>query len=194
MVGFFRAIIAVIVAVVIQGGVSGVVETDPADAAAAFLDGIKTCDEQVLNTYMDNEYVNFLANVEGDEKTTDRMVAAIFKNLEYKASDVATKRSVAVVKVHVKTNDFSKVMDAYDKASYKYVVDNLYDDDIGDKEKLNAKCLDIYVKQIEKKAEEEATLEKDIYIPMVSDGYGGWKLLIDDKIMKALMGNLAIPE
>ena len=193
MVGFFRAIIAVIIAVMIQGGVSGVVETDPADAVTEFMNGITTGNEEIMNTYMDNEYVNFLANVEGDEETTGRMVDAIFKNLEYKTVKTAQKRGVAVAKVHVKTNDFSKVMDAYDKASYKYVVENLYDEDIADKEKLSAECLDIYVQQIEKAAKKDASVEKNIYIPMISDGYGGWKLLIDDKIMKTLMGNLAMP-
>ena len=63
-----------------------------------------------------------------------------------------------------------------------------------DKKKLSKECLEIYVEQIEKDAKAEPSLEKTIYLPMINDGYGGWKMLLDDKIMKALMGNLAMPE
>lgn len=194
MVAFIRAIISIIVAVMIQGGVSGVVETPPADAVNEFMQGLMDGNDQVLERYVDNKYVNFLLNVEGDEKTTDRMNKALFKNLEYKIEDTAQKSAVAVVEVAVKTNDFSDVMEKYEDASYDYVVENLYDEDITDKKKLNAKCLDIYVDQIEKDAKKEASVEKKIYIPMISDGYGGWKLLIDNHIMKILLGKLAMPK
>lgn len=194
MQGFFHAILSIIVAVMIQGGVSGAVDTPPEDAVTEFMTGLTTGDEDVLARYMDNEYVNFIIHVEGDEKTTDRMVAAIFENFEYEESGTAEKGRSAVVKVKIKTNDFSKVMNAYDKASYKYVMDNLYEDEVTDKKKLNAKCLDLYVEQIERAAEKKPTEEKTLYMPMISDGYGGWKLLIDDEQMKAIMGNLAMPE
>lgn len=194
MIGIVRAIISIIVAVMIQGGVSGVVESPPEDAVTEFMTALTSGNEQVLERYVDNEYVNFLLNVEGKEKTVKRMNQALFKNLEYEIDKSAQKGGVAVVKVRVKTNDFRDVLEKYEEASYQYVMDNLYEDKVIDKKKLNAKCLDIYVDQIEKDAEEEVSLKKTLYFPMIDDGYGGWKLLIDNKIMKALMGKLAMPD
>ncbi|MFQ7472862.1 MAG: hypothetical protein ACLRLX_01490, partial [Anaerovoracaceae bacterium] len=74
-----------------------------------------------------------------------------------------------------------------------YITDNLYSDDIGDKDALNAECLDIYVQQIEKAANREASLETVVYIPMADDGYYGWNLLLSDEVMKILLGGLEIP-
>lgn len=194
MFGFFKAIIAAFVAFMISGGVAGAVDMTPAEAVDDFMAGLTSGDKQVLEQYIDNDYVNYLVNIEGDEELIARMDKAIFQNLTYKETDKAEKKGVAVVELKVKTNDFSKVMDAYEKASYKYVMDNLYEDKVTDKKKLSAKCLDIYVEQIEKAAEKEPTLEKKIYLPMISDGYGGWKMVLNDKIMKALMGDLALPK
>ena len=65
MIGIVRAIISIIVAVMIQGGVSGVVESPPEDAVTEFMTALTSGNEQVLERYVDNEYVNFLLNVEG---------------------------------------------------------------------------------------------------------------------------------
>jgi hypothetical protein len=73
-------------------------------------------------------------------------------------------------------------------------MNNLYDDKVTNKKQLSKKCLDIYVDQIEKDAKKETSLEKKIYIPMIEDGYGGWKLLLNKGIMKNIMGKLAIPK
>jgi hypothetical protein len=84
-------------------------------------------------------------------------------------------------------------MDDYEKASYEYVTGNLYSDTVTKKEKLNKKCLDIYLDQIEKTAEKKPSYETDIFIPMEADGYGGWRILLNDDIMKAMLGELEIP-
>jgi len=194
MVGFIKALTAVIIAMMIQGGVSGAVETTPEEAVSDFVTGLMAGDEQIVERYVDNEYINFLANAEADDETKARISKALFKNLKYDIEDTAQKGGAAVVEARISTNDFSDVMDEYKEASYSYVKENLYDEDITDKEKLSAKCLDIYVDQIEKDAEEKASLEKKIYIPMIEDGYGGWKLLLNDDIVKTLMGQLSIPK
>jgi len=194
MVGFIKALTAVIIAMMIQGGVSGAVETTPEEAVSDFVTGLMAGDEQIVERYVDNEYINFLANAEADDETKVRISKALFKNLKYDIEDTAQKGGAAVVEARISTNDFSDVMDEYKEASYSYVKENLYDEDITDKEKLSAKCLDIYVDQIEKDAEEKASLEKKIYIPMIEDGYGGWKLLLNDDIVKTLMGQLSIPK
>jgi len=194
MVGFIKALTAVIIAMMIQGGVSGAVETTPEEAVSDFVTGLMAGDEQIVERYVDNEYINFLANAEADDETKARISKALFKNLKYDIEDTAQKGGAAVVEARISTNDFSDVMDEYKEASYSYVKENLYDEDITDKDKLSAKCLDIYVDQIEKDAEEKASLEKKIYIPMIEDGYGGWKLLLNDDIVKTLMGQLSIPK
>ena len=194
MVGFIKALTAVIIAMMIQGGVSGAVETTPEEAVSDFVTGLMAGDEQIVERYVDNEYINFLANAEADDETKARISKALFKNLKYDIEDTALKGGAAVVEARISTNDFSDVMDEYKEVSYSYVKENLYDEDITDKDKLSAKCLDIYVDQIEKDAEEKASLEKKVYIPMIEDGYGGWKLLLSDDIVKTLMGQLSIPK
>jgi len=194
MVGFIKALTAVIIAMMIQGGVSGAVETTPEEAVSDFVTGLMAGDEQIVERYVDNEYINFLANADADDETKVRISKALFKNLKYDIEDTAQKGGAAVVEARISTNDFSDVMDEYKEASYSYVKENLYDEDITDKDKLSAKCLDIYVDQIEKDAKEKASLEKKVYIPMIEDGYGGWKLLLNDDIVKTLMGQLSIPK
>ena len=76
---------------------------------------------------------------------------------------------------------------------YEYVTGNLYDEDITDKKKLAEKCLDIYVSEIESRAEKGKTKTSTIYIPMRSDGYNGWNIDLDDEIMKKILGNLSVP-
>lgn len=194
MIGFIRAITAILIAILIQGGISGAVETTPEEEVADFMAGLMTNDSQVIERYMDNEYINFLANIDTDEETKARMNEALFKNLKYEIEDSIQKGGAAVVEVRLYTNDFSDVLQKYKDASYEYVMNNLYDDKVTNKKQLSKKCLDIYVDQIEKDAKKETSLEKKIYIPMIEDGYGGWKLLLNKGIMKNIMGKLAIPK
>ena len=194
MIGFIRAVTAILIAILIQGGISGAVETTPEEEVADFMAGLMANDSQVIERYMDNEYINFLANIDTDDETKARMNKALFKNLKYEIEDSVQKGGAAVVEVRLYTNDFSDVLQKYKDASYEYVMNNLYDDKVTNKKQLSKKCLDIYVDQIEKDAKKETSLEKKIYIPMIEDGYGGWKLLLNKSIMKNIMGKLAIPK
>ena len=194
MIGFIRAVTAILIAILIQGGISGAVETTPEEEVADFMAGLMANDSQVIERYMDNEYINFLANIDTDDETKARMNKALFKNLKYEIEDSVQKGGAAVVEVRLYTNDFSDVLQKYKDASYEYVMNNLYDDKVTNKKQLSKKCLDIYVDQIEKDAKKETSLEKKIYLPMIEDGYGGWKLLLNKGIMKNIMGKLAIPK
>ena len=194
MIGFIRAVTAILIAILIQGGISGAVETTPDEEVADFMAGLMANDSQVIERYMDNEYINFLANIDTDEETKARMNKALFKNLKYEIEDSVQKGGAAVVEIRLHTNDFSDVLQKYNDASYEYVMNNLYDDKVTNKKQLSKKCLDIYVDQIEKDAKKETSLEKKIYLPMIEDGYGGWKLLLNKGIMKNIMGKLAIPK
>ena len=160
-----------IVTVLLQGGVANIVSTTPEDAAKDFLEGLKNNEPQVMEKYMDNSYINFICNVEGDEGVVDRMDDALFQNFSY---------------------DFSQVSAAYDKAAYEFIKSNLYTDEVADKTALNAKCLDLYVQQIEAASSGE-TAETVIYLPMVDNGYYGWDVLLSDELMQTMLGGLQMP-
>ena len=38
------------------------------------------------------------------------------------------------------------------------------------------------------------TVKKEIFIPMEDNGYYGWKILLNDEIMKTLVGGLELPD
>ena len=86
-----------------------------------------------------------------------------------------------------------EIMDDYQKASYEYVTGHLYSEDVTNKEKLNKKCLDIYLDQIEKTAKKDPAYEAEVFLPMEADGYGGWRVLLNDETMKSILGELEIP-
>lgn len=186
-------IIALILSASLSLGVSTSMETKPQEAVNEFLAGVTSNDPAVMEMYLDNEYVNFLENVKGDEELVADMNDAIFKNLSYEVEGVKSKGNVAVAKVKVKTNDFSNVMDKYEDASYDYVLNNLYDDKITDKKNLNKECFRIYVEQIEKIAKKKPKHEEEIFIALSGDGYGGWNVDLTNEVMEALMGGLEIP-
>ena len=165
-----KGIVSMIVTALLQGSVAGIVSTTPDDAAEDFLDGLKANDTTVMEKYMDNSYINFICNVEGDEGVIDRMDDALFQNFSYKIEKVATRDDVAVAKVTITCNDFSQVSAAYDQAAYDFIKSNLYTDEVADKTALNAKCLDLYVQQIEAAASSDQTTEAVIYLPMVDNG------------------------
>lgn len=187
-----KAIITVIMTICMNTGISSLVSTTPEQAADDFLSQMRAGESAVMEKHMDNQYVNFLCNIEGDKAVVGRMNEALFKNFSYKIEDIGEKNDVAVAKVVIECNDFSQVMAGYDKASYNYIGENLYSDEIADKEKLNAKCLDIYVQQIEAAAG-GASAEKVIYLSMVDNGYYGWNIIVTDDLMKSILGGLEMP-
>ncbi len=193
MSGIINTIISILLAAAISGGASAMAEVEPQEAADAFFRDLASGNDQVAMAYVDNKYVNFLENVKGTDEEMDNLEEAVFRNFSYEITDSASKNDVAVVKVTVRNCDFSGVMEDYKKESYEYVTENLYSDDVVSKEKLNKKCIDIYLDQVEKTAEGDANYEAEIFLPMEEDGYGGWRILLSDEIMKEVLGKLEIP-
>lgn len=193
MSGIINTILSILLAAAISGGASAMAEVEPQEAADAFFRDLASGNDQVAMAYMDNRYINFLENVKGTDEEMDRLEDAVFRNFSFEITDSAAKNDVAVVKVTVRNCDFSGVMEDYKKESYEYVTDNLYSDDVVSKEKLNKKCIDIYLDQVEKTAEGDANYEAEIFLPMEEDGYGGWRILLSDDIMKEVLGKLEIP-
>ena len=193
MSGIINTILSILLAAAISGGASAMAEVEPQEAADAFFRDLASGNDQVAMAYMDNRYINFLENVKGTDEEMDRLEDAVFRNFSFEITDSAAKNDVAVVKVTVRNCDFSGVMEDYKKESYEYVTDNLYSDDVVSKEKLNKKCIDIYRDQVEKTAGGDANYEAEIFLPMEEDGYGGWRILLSDDIMKEVLGKLEIP-
>lgn len=188
-----KIIVSALMIVFMQTSVVNMATTTPAEAADDFLKALKSQDSKEMERYMDNAYINFLCNADSDEKDMDKIADAVFKNFEYEIEIVKQKNKSAVAKVLVKSNDFSKVMDKYEKEAYDYIMENLYEKEIGDKEALNAKCLDIYVAQVEKAAEGDKLIEKEVFVPMTDDGYHGWNVIVTDEFMEAVLGGLEVP-
>lgn len=193
MSGIINTILSILLAAAISGGASAMAEVEPQEAADAFFRDLASGNDQVAMAYMDNRYINFLENVKGTDEEMDRLEDAVFRNFSFEITDSAAKNDVAVVKVTVRNCDFSGVMEDYKKESYEYVTDNLYSDDVVSKEKLNKKCIDIYLDQVEKTAGGDANYEAEIFLPMEEDGYGGWRILLSNDIMKEVLGKLEIP-
>ncbi|MEE0772820.1 MAG: hypothetical protein UIJ87_06530 [Anaerovoracaceae bacterium] len=188
-----KIIMTLLISAVMQSSAINLVSVTPAEATEDFLDSLKTQESKTMNKYMDNTYVNFLVNAEGDDEVIERMNEALFKNFQYDIQEVKKKNDVAVAKVLVKSNDFSNVLNEYSRISYDYVMDNLYEDSIADKAALEEQCLEIYVSEIEKAAESENVVESIAFIPMIDDGYYGWNIIMSDQLMKSVLGNLAMP-
>ena len=190
----FNTILTIIITASLQAGMLDATEITPQQAAAECMDGVVAMEEETMDRYAANSYVNFVENLKGDEETVQRMRDALQKNLIYRIDGIEERNDAAMAKVTVTQCDFSKVLKKYEKEAYQYITEHLYDEDITDKKKLNAKCLDIYASQIEKVAKAGKTSEETIYLPMHSDGYNGWNVELDEESMKVILGNLAIPE
>ena len=188
-----KIIISALMVVFMQTSVVNMATITPEEAADDFLKALKSQDGKSMERYMDNSYINFLCNTDSDEKAVDKIADAVFENFEYEIEIVKQKNKSAVAKVKVKSNDFSKVMDKYEKESYDYIMENLYEKEIGDKDALNAKCLDMYVAQVEKAAESDKLIEKEVFVPMTDNGYYGWNVIVTDEFMEAVLGGLEVP-
>ena len=188
-----KTVITLLISLLMQSGVVNLISTTPHDAVSDFMDGLKNRDSSVMEKYMDDSYVNFITNVQGDDAVVERMNEALFRNFSYKIEKIKTKDDVAVAKVSITSGDFSNVLSGYESASYEYITDNLQSDEIADKDYLNAKCLEIYVQQVEAAADNSTVLETVVYIPMIDDGYYGWNIIMTDDLMKTVLGNLQMP-
>lgn len=188
-----KTAVTVLISIMMQAGLFNITSTTPHDAVTDFMDGLKNRETSVMEKYMDDNYVNFITNVQGDDAVIERMNEALFKNFTYKIEKIETRNDIAVAKVAVTSGDFSGVLDAYNTVAYNYVVSNLYSDQIADKDYLNAQCLEIYVQQIEAAAESGNVLETEVFVPMVDDGNYGWNIIMSDDLMQKVLGNLQIP-
>jgi hypothetical protein len=186
-------LISIIVALPLSIGVGTAADITPEIAANGFFNGLSGGNEMVTEQYIDNDYVNFIGNNDAGSDHQERLLEALFANFSYEVTDRGEKGTVAVLKLRIKNTDFSGVQEKYEKAAHEYIMDNLYSKDIEDKKMLSEKCLELYLSQLEEAVKSGATAETEIFLPMTYNGDGGWHMEINDKIMKAILGNLTIP-
>jgi len=195
LVSFVKCLSVILIPAIMQVGFVSNASVEPEEAADALLKGIQTSDQAVLDKYMDNKYINFLQNVETGEEERAAINEALLGDFQYEIemAGLSDSGDAAVVRVKIINDDFNKVDNKYEDESYEYIMDNLYSEGIEDKKKLNDKCLDIYIKELEKAAKGEPDLEQTIFIPMFDNGSYGWNVELSNKNMKKILGNFDIP-
>ena len=193
MSGIINTIVSLLVAVFVTGGVSNIAQETPREAVNEFFTGLTEGNSQTYELYMDNSYINLIANSGMSDEDASRLHEALFKGLKWNITDSAERENIAVCKVTLTNGDFSRVLESYEKDSHDYVMDNLYEDKVTDKDQLAAACLDIYLDCLEAAADKDESVESEIFIPLESDGFSGWRVIPDDTIMKAAAGGLVLP-
>ena len=108
-----KTVITLLISLLMQSGVVNLISTTPHDAVSDFMDDLKNRDSSVMEKYMDDSYVNFITNVQGDDAVVERMNEALFRNFSYKIEKIKTKDDVAVAKVSITSGDFSNVLSGY---------------------------------------------------------------------------------
>lgn len=191
MQSIVNIILTALITITMQTGAIGIATTTPQQATEDLMKGLEKCDQQVMEKYMDNAYVNFLCDE--DNKDLEKINDALFEKFSYEIVQIKEKNDVAVAKLIIKSSDFSGVMPAYNTASYDYVMKNLYEESIGDKKELEKKCMEIYVSEVEKAAASDKMLETTVFVPMIDDGFYGWNIIMTDALMMQILGNLGVP-
>lgn len=193
-----KKLIAILLAVLMLTGLCGcnVSVTEPEEVVDGFFQALKDKDEDVLILYTENSDMNTLLHCTGDEEQVEAMYAGVMKNLAWNITSVkkSEEETTATVEVEVTNSNFRKVLKKYQKKATDYMTEAIYEDDIT-KDKLNAKCLKIYVNQIEKAAEKtDALVTETVTINLTKNADYGWDMEMTDELMKACIGGLKFPE
>lgn len=169
---------------------------EPEETLTNFFDGLKTKDEDALVFYAENEDIHMLIHSSGDKKQLNKLYDSIFQNFSYKILSVDKngengRETKATAKVEVSNADFSKVLEQYKKTSYDYMQANLY---AGlSKKTLNAKCLELFVKQVRKAAKKADMNTETLTIHLTKNENYSWDMELTEEMMNVILGGLIIP-
>lgn len=189
-----KKIIAILISILMLASFCGcdVSVIEPEEIVQGFFQAMKEKDEDVLILYTENSDMNTLLHCTGEEEQVARMYDATVKNLSWKILSVkkSEDKSTATVEVEISNANMGDVLKAYQKEATEYMREVLYDDGITT-EKLNAKCMEIYVEQIEKAAEnaDDAVVEV-VTINLTKNEDYSWDMEMTDELMKAIIGGL----
>ena len=169
---------------------------EPEETLTNFFDGLKTKDEDALVFYAENEDIHMLIHSSGDKKQLNKLYDSVFQNFSYKILSVDKngengRETKATAKVEVSNADFSKVLEQYKKTSYDYMQANLY---AGlNKKTLNAKCLELFVKQVKKAAKKADMKTETLTIHLTKNENYSWDMELTEEMMNVILGGLIIP-
>lgn len=169
---------------------------EPEETLTNFFDGLKTKDEDALVFYAENEDIHMLIHSSGDKKQLNKLYDSVFQNFSYKILSVDKngengRETKATAKVEVSNADFSKVLEQYKKTSYDYMQANLY---AGlSKKTLNAKCLELFVKQVRKAAKKADMKTEILTIHLTKNENYSWDMELTEEMMNVILGGLIIP-
>ncbi len=169
---------------------------EPEETLTNFFDGLKTKDEDALVFYAENEDIHMLIHSSGDKKQLNKLYDSVFQNFSYKILSVDKngengRETKATAKVEVSNADFSKVLEQYKKTSYDYMQANLY---AGlSKKTLNAKCLELFVKQVRKAAKKADMNTETLTIHLTKNENYSWDMELTEEMMNVILGGLIIP-
>lgn len=172
----------------------GLTLTEPEDTVTDFFSGLKAKNEDTLILYTKNEDINMLLHSKGDKEELDKMYDSIFRNFSYKILSVKKNKdeTKAIVTAEVSNGDFSKVLKNYQEKAYNYMQDNLYSGKL-DRKTLNAKCLAMFTKQVEKASSKEKIQTETMEINVTKNDNYGWDMELTEEMMEIIMGGLIIP-
>lgn len=190
--------IAVIIALMMTLSLAGCsfTLTEPEEIVDDFFQGLKTKNEDTLILYTENEDINMLLHSKGDEEVLNQLYESLFENLSYKI--LSTKKNKeetkATVEVEVSNADFSNVLKKYQDKAYDYMQSNLYSGNMT-KKKLNAKCLELFTKQVEKAsdAKDDGLKTQTITINLTKNDNYSWDMELTEEMMEIILGGLIIP-
>ncbi|MDD4200248.1 MAG: glucosaminidase domain-containing protein [Eubacteriales bacterium] len=180
MSGAINTIIYFILSFLISTGTAALVEDTPEETAEKYFADLAAGKQQIFREY---DHKNDLMEIQKD--TT--------KDLRFKISETRIRGDVAVARVRLTTGDFSGVQKAYRQNSYRYVMENLYSESIGDKNKLAGSCLKIYKDQVAEAAESEGKNSSEIFMAMEKNADGEWQVIMTHENRRAIMGGLELP-
>lgn len=169
---------------------------EPEETLTNFFDGLKAKDEEALVYYAENEDIHMLIHSSGDKKQLNKLYESVFQNFSYKILSVDKngdngRETKATAKVEVSNADFSKVLEKYKKTSYDYMQANLYAN--LSKKTLNAKCLELFVKEVKKAAKKADMKTETLTIHLTKNENYKWDMELTEEMMNAILGGLIIP-
>ncbi|MEG0829507.1 MAG: hypothetical protein RSD88_03510 [Anaerovoracaceae bacterium] len=187
-----KRIISAIIGITLLACLCGCTVTEPEEVTAEFFQGLKTKNMEVLNRYMDDEHINILINSKGSQKDVDRIYKNIMKNFSYRIIKVEEGEKETKIQMELSNVSFKKVMNAYQKKSYAYMTDHLYENKLSKKE-LNKKCLDIYADQVAETAQNGKVRKTKMTVILEKNDNYGWDIQVTNKLMETIVGQLSSP-
>lgn len=185
-----KKIICVILSAFMLLAFCGCTYSKPDEDAKIFFDGIKSRDLTVIAKYCEtNKAMNMLLNSKGDKEDNIRLYKKLFKNFSYKIVSTKKEDNKATIEVEITNTDMKKVFKRYSSHSYKYVLNNVYNNLT--KAKIKKACVRVFEEQLDATIKKKEKVTNKVTIELkANDENHNWDVQLDDKLMDAMLGGL----